>query len=567
MPSHNITSQSQPQCARASQGRDLPPSATHGVLRPIAIPHRLPLAKRNTADSADFAEDTMGIPASFESPNSLIKQTLHTASPEAPSADILVDKFVENVQTPRRQIAGPVGTPRPETRTTPVPQVLGTGVIHRGTHEPLVHPTKFVKPVRSVRFIAARVLDRSSRPAGNDTDNTDIVATQPTPTKPLIKHQIPLRDPSQMRTRNSISYGHSPTPKPSPAHTAHLSKPVRSVRSRPRHPSGKAPARGDPPAPPIAPRPSGCHVSSSAVEKGAKPLHATLERLGTPPHKPLETNAHGLELNHQDIAAGEAFARLVATMRRLRAPGGCPWDREQTIASLKPYLLEETYEVLDAIEREDWPSLSEELGDLLLQPVFQAEIAASEGHFSISDPLNAIVEKLIRRHPHVFGTTEAETSDDVLRNWEQIKRGEKAEKAVADGKADDASMLDSLPRALPALAEAQRITSRVAKVGFDWPGISDVLEKLREEIEELEEARQSGDAHKVEDEFGDLLFVMANLARFLKVDAEQSLRLSNLKFRQRFAYIERRLREREKDVHTSTLDEMEALWQEAKQSL
>jgi MazG family protein len=281
----------------------------------------------------------------------------------------------------------------------------------------------------------------------------------------------------------------------------------------------------------------------------------------------LETNTHGLELNHQDIAAGEAFARLVATMRRLRAPGGCPWDREQTIASLKPYLLEETYEVLDAIEREDWPALSEELGDLLLQPVFQAEIAASEGHFSISEPLNAIVEKLIRRHPHVFGTGEAETADDVLRNWEQIKRGEKAKKAESEGKADDASMLDSLPRALPALAEAQRITSRAAKVGFDWPGIGDVLGKLREEIEELDEARESGDADRVEDEFGDLLFVMANLARFLKVDAEQSLRRTNLKFRQRFAYIEHRLREQKKDIHTSTLDEMEALWQEAKQSL
>ena len=274
-----------------------------------------------------------------------------------------------------------------------------------------------------------------------------------------------------------------------------------------------------------------------------------------------------LELNEQDRAAGEAFARLVATMRRLRAPDGCPWDREQTIASLKPYLLEETYEVMDAIEREDWAALSEELGDLLLQPVFQAEIAASEGHFTITEPLEAIVEKLIRRHPHVFGTVEAETSDEVLRNWEQIKRGEKARKAEAKGERDHASMLDSLPRALPALAEAQRITSRAAKVGFDWPGIREVLDKLHEEIGELDEARQAGDADKVEDEFGDLLFVMANLSRFLKVDAEQALRRTNLKFRERFAYVERRLREQNREIQDSTLEEMESLWQEAKQAL
>lgn len=274
-----------------------------------------------------------------------------------------------------------------------------------------------------------------------------------------------------------------------------------------------------------------------------------------------------LELNEQDRAAGEAFARLVATMRRLRAPDGCPWDREQTIASLKPYLLEETYEVMDAIEREDWAALSEELGDLLLQPVFQAEIAASEGRFTITEPLEAIIEKLIRRHPHVFGTVEAESSDEVLRNWEQIKRGEKARKAEANGERDNASMLDSLPRALPALAEAQRITSRAAKVGFDWPGIREVLDKLHEEIGELDEARQAGDADKVEDEFGDLLFVMANLSRFLKVDAEQALRRTNLKFRKRFSYVERRLREQNREIHDSTLEEMESLWQEAKLAL
>lgn len=282
----------------------------------------------------------------------------------------------------------------------------------------------------------------------------------------------------------------------------------------------------------------------------------------------MDTPDHAsLELNQEDRAAGEAFARLVAIMRRLRAPGGCPWDREQTIASLAPYLLEETYEVLDAIEREDWAALQEELGDLLLQPVFQAEIAGGEGRFTIVDPLNAIVEKLIRRHPHVFGTVEAETPGEVLRNWERIKQGERSRKSENAGNGSEPSLLDSLPRAMPALAEAQRITSRAAKVGFDWPNIREVLGKLHEEIGELDEARQAGDADKVEDEFGDLLFVMANLSRFLKVDAEQALRRTNLKFRQRFAYIERRLRERGRDMQAVTLEEMEALWQEAKQGL
>ena len=172
---------------------------------------------------------------SFEAPISLKKQGLFPASPVSPSAQILADKCAENPQTPRRQIADIVGTPTPQTRTTPVPQILNTEGKQPSTQFPSAHPTKFVKPVRSVRFIAARVLDRSSRPAGNDTDNTDIAATQPIPTKPLIKHQIPFRYPSQIRARNFISYGHSPTPKPASAHAAHCSKPVRSVRLHRHH--------------------------------------------------------------------------------------------------------------------------------------------------------------------------------------------------------------------------------------------------------------------------------------------------------------------------------------------
>lgn len=271
---------------------------------------------------------------------------------------------------------------------------------------------------------------------------------------------------------------------------------------------------------------------------------------------------HFLELSPQDRAAGEAFARLVAIMRRLRAPGGCPWDREQTLATLKPYLLEESYEVLEAIDHQDWPALCEELGDLLLQPVFQARIAEDDGRFTIADSLNAIVEKLVRRHPHVFGNVDAPTPADVLRNWEQIKR---AEKEQNDNGAPPASMLASVPRALPALAEAQRLTGRAAKVGFDWPSTDEVLDKLNEELAEFAEARAGKDPARIEDELGDLLFVLVNLARFLKIDAEQALRGTNAKFRSRFAHIEERLREQHKDIHATSLEEMETLWQEAKQ--
>ncbi len=268
------------------------------------------------------------------------------------------------------------------------------------------------------------------------------------------------------------------------------------------------------------------------------------------------------DLTAPDRSAGDAFARLVAIMRRLRAPDGCPWDQEQTLATLKPYLLEESYEVLEAIDHQDWPALCEELGDLLLQPVFQARIAEDEGHFTIADSLNSIVEKLIRRHPHVFGDVSAPTSADVLRNWEQIKR---AEKAGDEGGSPQGSMLDGVPRALPALAEAQRLTSRAAKVGFDWPSTDEVLDKLREELAEFSEARASGDQNRIQDELGDLLFVLVNLGRFLKVDAEQALRGTNAKFRKRFHHIEQRLQQQQKRIEATSLEEMETLWQEAKQ--
>jgi MazG family protein len=260
-----------------------------------------------------------------------------------------------------------------------------------------------------------------------------------------------------------------------------------------------------------------------------------------------------------DSSPGAKFQRLVEIMARLRAPGGCPWDREQTFESIKPYTLEETYEVLDAIDRRDWEDLAEELGDFMLQAVFFAEIAAEQKLFTIGDALDAINRKLVRRHPHVFGDESAETPGDVKRIWGEIKAGEKK----ARGRESD-GLLAGVPRALPALIEAQQITSRAAAVGFDWDNAGQVLNKLAEELSEFDDARVSGDPDRLEDELGDLLFVLVNLARFVKVDPEQALRRTNAKFRERFAYVERRLAERGRKPEESNIEEMEELWQEAK---
>jgi MazG family protein len=251
---------------------------------------------------------------------------------------------------------------------------------------------------------------------------------------------------------------------------------------------------------------------------------------------------------------GERFERLVGILARLRAPGGCPWDREQTFDTIKPYLLEETYEVLDAIDQRDWPGLAEELGDLMLQAVFFAQMASEEGKFGIDDSLDAISEKLIRRHPHVFSDGTAKTSDDVKRRWDEIKADEKKEKGQPQ-----LGRLDSVPRKLPALVEAQQISSKAAGIGFDWENPGQVLEKLDEELRELEQARENGTPAELEGEIGDLLFVLVNLARKLKVDPEQALRRTNAKFRRRFAFIESRA-----TLPGATIGEMEALWQEAK---
>ncbi len=257
--------------------------------------------------------------------------------------------------------------------------------------------------------------------------------------------------------------------------------------------------------------------------------------------------------------AGAKFQRLVEIMARLRAPGGCPWDREQTFESIKPYTLQETYEVLDAIERRDWDDLCSELGDFILQAVFFAEMAAEEKRFDIGDALDAINEKLVRRHPHVFADESAETGDQVLKRWDEIKAEERKSKAEAPQ-----GLLAPVPRALPALVEAQQITSRAARVGFDWRNIGEVFAKLDEERAEFSEACERGSQDQIEDELGDLLFVIVNLARFVKVDPEQALRRTNAKFRQRFGHVERRVEAQGKTVTGTPIEELEALWQEAK---
>ena len=254
-------------------------------------------------------------------------------------------------------------------------------------------------------------------------------------------------------------------------------------------------------------------------------------------------------------SAGDRFNQLVSLMARLRAPDGCPWDQKQTFDTIKAYLLEETYEVLDAIDARDWPAVCEELGDLLLQPVFFAQMASEAGHFTIEDSLAAINEKLVRRHPHIFGDVKADTAEEVKRNWDQIKAKEKP---------STGPLLNQVSRAQPALSEAAQLSSKAAAKGFDWPAIGPVYDKLQEELAELDDAQARGHAKDIEDELGDVLFVMVNLARFLKVDPEQALRKANAKFRSRFNYVEARLGEMSRPFEESNIEEMELLWQEAK---
>jgi MazG family protein len=263
---------------------------------------------------------------------------------------------------------------------------------------------------------------------------------------------------------------------------------------------------------------------------------------------------------------GKAFESLVALQARLRAPNGCPWDREQTHDSLRTYLVEETYEVLDALDSGDARKFADELGDLLLQIVFHAELAAEAGKFDISDVIEQIYTKMVRRHPHVFGKVRAETSADVLKNWEQLKAEERAKNKVSDAKAQDASILDAVPRSLPGLLEAHQLTRRAAKVGFDWQDVKGIFEKLAEETAELKQSLASGDggAEEIEEEVGDLLFVGVNLARFLGFDAEITLKKANRKFAQRFREMERIAAARGQSLSGLSAAELDALWNEVK---
>jgi MazG family protein len=287
---------------------------------------------------------------------------------------------------------------------------------------------------------------------------------------------------------------------------------------------------------------------------------------------------------------GERFERAVAIMERLRAPGGCPWDREQTFDSIKPYTLEETYEVLEAIDNRDWPELAGELGDLLLQVLFYAEMAREQSSFSIDDVLDRLSSKLINRHPHVFGDVKADTSDQVVRNWEALKQEEKRKKDEAAGapsKAERRSILAGVSTAMPSLLEAHKLSSRAAQTGFDWPDVEGLFDKLREETDELREhlkdfpepgPRPQGRGvagsgrtvipevlqERLEEEVGDLFFVLVNIARYLSVDPESALRKTNRKFRRRFQWMEARLHEKGGSPESAPMEELEWLWQEAK---
>jgi nucleoside triphosphate diphosphatase len=315
---------------------------------------------------------------------------------------------------------------------------------------------------------------------------------------------------------------------------------------------------------------------------------------------------------------GERFERAVQIMERLRAPGGCPWDREQTFDTIKPYTLEEAYEVLEAIDNRDWPELTGELGDLLLQVLFYSEIAREAGHFSVDDVLDRLSNKLVDRHPHVFGDVKADTSAEVLRNWEELKAREKEktkrlaavdetarrtdhadtrplQKAQGAGHPSDSSsdpsadlaqsVLGGISSKMPALIEAYKLSSRAARVGFDWPEIEGLFEKLAEETAELREELKAAPVRgrpgtgvagsgkpqvspelreRLEDEVGDLFFVLVNIARFLSLDPESALRKTNRKFKRRFQWMEERLAAGGRAPRQASMDELEKLWQESK---
>jgi len=257
--------------------------------------------------------------------------------------------------------------------------------------------------------------------------------------------------------------------------------------------------------------------------------------------------------NDQD----KAFRKLVELMAALRGPEGCPWDRKQTPGSLKPFLVEECYEVIDALDEGDPDKIKEELGDLLFQIIFHARITEEAGQFSMQDVITAIHEKMTRRHPHVFGDEKLSTDKEVLANWEEIKKKEK-------GREDRRSILEGVPKELPSLLRAHRLQERAARVGFDWNHLNEALPKLDEEIAEFKESLREEDAGKIEEELGDLFFTLVNISRFLGVNPDEALRKTISKFIHRFRYIEEHAENSGRSLNDMSLDEMERLWQEAK---
>ncbi len=251
-----------------------------------------------------------------------------------------------------------------------------------------------------------------------------------------------------------------------------------------------------------------------------------------------------------------SFDDLVNLMTRLRGPDGCPWDRKQTLPDLKPYVIEEAYEVVDAIDRQDRAALLEEVGDLLLEAVFVAEITKEEGTFDIYDSITSIHDKLMRRHPHVFGDVEAADAEEVLVNWEKLKQEER--------KAENKSLLAGVPQSMPALLKASRLTEKASRVGFDWRRTEDVFDKVDEELAELREAVATGDAAHVHEEIGDLLFTIANIARKVNVNPEEALQSTNRKFMSRFGSMESAVRGRDQNLDQLSLEEMDRLWNDAK---
>jgi tetrapyrrole methylase family protein/MazG family protein len=253
-----------------------------------------------------------------------------------------------------------------------------------------------------------------------------------------------------------------------------------------------------------------------------------------------------------------SFSQLVNLMARLRGPAGCPWDREQTPESLKPFLIEECYEVIEALDEGSPDKVKEELGDLLFQIIFHARIAEEQGAFTMQDVISAIVDKMTRRHPHVFGEEKVSTSGEVLANWEEIKKKEKTHQ-------DRTSILDGVPQGMPALLRAHGIQKRAARVGFDWNELDEALPKLDEEIAEFKESLKTKDATAIEEELGDIFFMLVNISRFLEINPEDALRKTISKFIHRFRHIEKHAAEAGRSLNDMTLDEMEKLWQESKE--